>query len=219
MSVHSRNAISKHRWAQALVLLALVGVLAIGWHENREVSPADIPLENLPRKSGTWETVREETSLAKDNAYKLLRRTYEDDKGQKIYVTVHATHTRLGGLRDWSLASMASGWSVKEASIRKIKDDGNGCAWEASIQKLVNGPRRRVALNWYTSAHLQAPTLQLAAFNAWPDWLLTGRKPWANMYLLAEEDSNRTVEEGVRELAQRLAPQVRNLMALCRARG
>jgi len=108
---------------------------------------------------------------------------------------------------------MAEGWSVEEVSIEEIKNDANGFIGEVSIQELANGARRQAALNWYTSARLQAPTLQLAAFKALPNWLLTGRKPWANMYLLAEMKSVTNAEDDVKQLAQQLAPELRRLMS------
>jgi len=207
------SASSSRHLAQGIVLVVLVGTLLIGWYENREISPVTIPLEDLPRRIGAWETVWEETTLPKGEAYKFLRRVYENNEGQRIHVRVHATYTRLGGLRDWSLASMADGWSVEEASIWDIKNDAVGFTGEASIQRLAKGAHRRAALNWYTSARLQAPTLQLAAFKAWPDWLLTGRKPWANMYLLADTGPEWGAESATKELAQQLAPEVRDLMS------
>lgn len=204
---------STRGWAQGVVLIALLCALGIGWHEHREISPADIPLANLAREASTWQTTTEQVSLSDDNAYKLLERTYENDQDQKLHVTIQSTYTRLGALRDWSLASMASGWTTEQQCIWKSNEGANGFPMEARIQTLVNGPRHRVALIWYTSAQSQAPTLQRAELKAWRDRLLGGKKPWASMYVVAETDPGPRAEEAVQQLARQLAPELRLLMS------
>jgi len=212
-SAQGATKIWTRRWAQAIVLIALLGALGIGWHESREISAGDIPLANLPKQIGAWETVSERISLADNNEYKLLKRTYTNDEGQKLHVTIQATYTRLGSLRDWSLASMAEGWSVEEQSIWKGNRGAHGFLIEARIQRLVKDLHHRVALTWYTSAQSQAPTLQLAELKAWRDRLVGGKKPWASMYLLAETDSHPGAQEATKQLAQQLAPALRQLMS------
>ncbi len=206
----TKAIISKRRWTQALVLVALLVTMSIGWHERREVSAADIPLAQLPQELRGWQTVREEVSLSEGGAYRLLERTYENGDGYRLHVIVQATHTRLGSLRDWSLASMAEGWSVEDESIWS---NARESAVEARIQKLVKGPRSRVALTWYTSAESQAPTLKLAQLRAWRDRLLGGKKPWASLYIVAETTSDTATEESVTDLAQQLAPELQQLMS------
>ncbi len=205
-----KTTLSKRRWAQAVVVVALLATMGIGWHERREVSAADIPLEQLPEQLGSWQTVQEEVSLSEGGAYKLLERTYENDDGYRLHVTVQATHTRLGSLRDWSLASMAEGWSVEDESTCSSARE---CAVEARIHKLVKGPRSRVALTWYTSAESEAPTLQLAQLRAWRDRLLGGKKPWASLYIVAETTSDIGTEKRVTELSEQLGPELQQLMS------
>jgi len=206
----SQATIWKQRWTQAIVLVALLATMGIGWHERREVSAEDIPLEQLPRQLGSWQTVQEEVSLSQDGAYRLLKRIYENGDGYRLYVTVQATHTRLGSLRDWSLASMAEGWTSEHESIWY---SNQAPAVEARIQRLVNGARSRTALTWYTSAQLQAPTLPSAELKAWRDRLLGGKKPWASLYIIAETTSETAAENYVIQLAQQLAPELRQLMS------
>ncbi len=206
----TKTTISKRRWMQAIVLVALLATMSIGWHERREVSAADIPLAQLPQELGGWQTVQEEVSLSEGGAYRLLERTYENDDGYRLHVTVQATHTRLGSLRDWSLASMAEGWSVEDESIWS---NARESAVEARIQKLVKGPRSRIALTWYTSAESEAATLQSAALKAWRDRLLGGKQPWASLYIIAETTSDTATEESVTELAQQLGPELQQLMS------
>jgi len=195
---------------QAVVVVALLATMGIGWHERREVSAADIPLAQLPQEPGGWQTVQEEVSLSEGGAYRLLARTYENDDGHRLHVTVQATHTRLGSLRDWSLASMAEGWSMEDESIwSSAREPAVG----ARIQKLVKGARSRVALTWYTSAQSEAPTLQAAELKAWRDRLLGGKKPWASLYIVAETTSDTATEESVTELAQQLGPELQRLMS------
>ena len=209
----TKATISKRRWAQAIVLVALLTTLGIGWHESREISAADIPLANLPKQIGAWETVSERISRSDNNEYKLLKRTYTNDEGQKLHVTIQATYTRLGSLRDWSLASMAEGWSVEEQSIWTANRGAHGFLIEARIQRLVKDLHHRVALTWYTSAQSQAPSLQLAELKAWRDRLLGGKKPWASLYLLAETDSPPGAQEATKQLAQQLALGLRQLIS------
>ena len=206
----TKATISKRRWMQAIVLVSLLATMSIGWHERTEVSAADIPLEQLSEQLGLWQTVQEEISLSEGGAYRLLERTYENGDGYRLHMTVQATHTRLGSLRDWSLASMAEGWSVEDESIWSSARES---AVEARIQKLVKGPRSRVALTWYTSAESQAPTLQSATLKAWRDRLLGGKQPWASLYIVAETTSGIATEDSVTELAQQLGPELQQLMS------
>ncbi len=206
----TKTIISKRRWAQAIVLVALLTTLGIGWHESREISAADIPLANLPKQIGAWETVSERISLSDNNEYKLLKRTYTNGEGQKLHVTIQATYTRLGSLRDWSLASMAEGWSIQDKSIWQT---AQGSGVEARMQRLVKGRHSRVALTLYTSAESQASTLQVAELKAWRDRLLGSKKPWASMYVVAQTDSVGDAEQAVKHLSQQLAPGLRQLMS------
>jgi len=206
----SQATISERRWVQAVVLAALLATMSIGWHERREVSAADIPLAQLPQQLGSWQTVQEEVSMSKGGTYGLLERVYENDDGYRLHVRVQATHTRLGSLRDWSLASMAEGWSIEQESTWH---SNHGLGMQARIQRLVKGARSRIALTWYTSAQSQAPTLQLAELKAWRDRLLGGKKPWASLYIIAETTSETAAENYVIQLAQLLAPELRQLMS------
>ncbi|MCK4322904.1 MAG: exosortase-associated EpsI family protein [Armatimonadetes bacterium] len=206
----SKATIAKRRWIQAIVLVALLATMSIGWHERREVSAADIPLAQLPQQLGAWQSVQQQVGLSDGGGYRLLERTYENDEGYRINVIVQATHTRLGSLRDWSLASMAEGWSVESESIWSSAQEP---VVEPRIQRLVKGPRSRVALTWYTSASSEAPTLQSAELKAWRDRLLGGKKPWASLYIIAETTSAAGTEKHVTDLAQQLAPELQQLMS------
>jgi len=199
--------------AQLSVLVALLVALGLGWYESREISAASIPLETLAKQVGPWKTVSEETSMTTDSECKLLARVYRNDEGEKVHLRVQATYTRLGSLRDWSLASMAEGWSVQEQAVWQSSDG----AVEARIQRLVKGPERRTALTWYTSAKSQSPSLKRAQLKGWRDRLVGGKKPWASMYLVAAVSPEAAVEEAVQQLAQRLGPDLRQLMAAVHA--
>ncbi len=205
-----KGTISKRRWAQGLVLVALLATMGIGWHERREISAADIPLAQLPQQIGSWQTAEEEVTLSEGNAYRLLQRTYENADGRTLHVRIQATHTRLGSLRDWSLASMAEGWSIQDESIWQTAQVSGV---KARIQILVKGPHSRVALTWYTSAESQASTLQSAQLKAWRDRLLGGKRPWASMYVVAQTDSVADAEQAVKQLSQQLAPELQQLMS------
>jgi hypothetical protein len=200
------------RRAQLVVLAALLAALGIGWHESREISPADIPLADLPKQIGCWQVVSEDTSLSSGSAYKLLERTYRDGDRGELYVRIQATYTRLGSLRDWSLASMASGWSVEKEWTWTSRASGDGVPPQARMQKLVKGQQQRVALTWYASARSQAHSLQSAQVQAWRDRVLGAKKPWASMYIIAEIGSTIDAQDTVLELAEHLAPRLQQLM-------
>jgi len=202
------NATLTRQRAQLIVLVALVVALGVGWYERREISAADIPLEALPEQVGPWTVASEEISMSTDNEYKLLARGYQSAEGKKVHVRIQATYTRLGSLRDWSLASMAEGWSVEEQALRQSRDG----AMEARIQRLVKGAERRTALTWYTSAKSQSPSLKRAQLKGWRDRLVGGKKPWASLYLVSAASSD-AAEEGVTELAEGLCSALRELMA------
>lgn len=200
------------RLAQAFVLVALVGAMVVGWAESREKSASDIPLKRLARQVGSWKTVDEVIQLSDNAHYKLLERTLENDKEETAHVTIQATYTRLGSLRDWDLAGMAGGWSVTESSTWKDAQNPGELELEARIQEAERGNRRIVTLSWYTSAVSQAPTLQMAEVEGWRERLAGGRSPWASLRVVAQSNSGGDAEQAVKDIARVLGPQIRNLM-------
>lgn len=202
------NRLVTTRIAKVIVVALLLGALGLGYYERRVVPADDIPLTKLPEEIGSWRVVAEEVRVEPDGSYQLLERTYRNPDGVEAELRMQATYTRLGSLRDWSLASMASGWTPTEERIWESSDG----TMRARIQLLVNGENKLVALTWYTSARSQAPTLADAELQAWRDRLLGDLRPWASLYLLAGAQQQEEAERIVTELASSLGPRIRQLM-------
>lgn len=195
--------------AKVIVLALLLAALGLGYYERREIPADDIPLGDLPSQIDSWETVSEEISLTPDGSCKLLERTYRNADGLEAHVRVQATYTRLGSLRDWSLAAMAEGWHAAAETIWH-SDDG---MMEARIERLVNEPNSQIALTWYTSARSQAASLRRAEMLGARDRLLGNTKPWASLYVVAPGSHEEMGREAVEDLASALGPSLRQIMA------
>jgi hypothetical protein len=169
----------------------------------------DIPLAELPREVGDWSAVEEQVKVQPDGSYKMLNRVYERPDAMTAHLRVQATYTRLGSLRDWSLASMAQGWSAAEETTWR-SDDGT---IHARIERLVRKPQERIALTWYTSAQSDTASLKRAELLGAKQRLLGDEHPWASLYLLVDCQEEGAADEAVRELAKRLGPELKQITA------
>lgn len=195
--------------AAATVIVLLAGAAVLGFVERRAIPADDIPLDALPKQIGAWTAVDREVETQPDGSYLLLRRTYEDGEGRRAFVTVQATYTRLGSLRDWSLAATAAGWTTGEETIWHSADG----LMNARVEQMVHKTDTRVALTWYTSAHSQAPSLKNAEILGARDRLAGGKKPWASLYVVAGTGSSDEDRAIVREIGLGLAPGLRQIMS------
>lgn len=201
-----------HRAAQVAVVALLAVTMLTGLTEHGEVSPEGIALDSLPRQIGGWTAVSDEMRMADDNAYLMLERIYENAEGQEALLRVQATYTRLGSLRDWSLAATAGGWTPQQEHIWRSPDG----VMDVRIQHLQKRSAERIAATWFTSARSQTPSIKRAQFLAWRDRLLGDRRGWASMYLLLPAASGADAEEAGREIVASVGPMLRELMAVSR---
>ncbi|MFP4249742.1 MAG: exosortase-associated EpsI family protein [Armatimonadota bacterium] len=199
--------LTRNRAAMVVVVL-LASAAVLGFVEQRTIPADDINLRALPARIGEWSVVEEEASTQPDGSYTLLRRVYQSADGRKAHVTVQATYTRLGSLRDWSLAAMASGWTTAEETVWQSE-----CGlMRARVERMAHRGDRQIALTWYTSEKSQAPSLKKAEMLGARDRLLGGTKPWASLYIVAasgDEDADRMT---VQELAGKLGPNLRQIV-------
>ncbi|MGI5817392.1 MAG: exosortase-associated EpsI family protein [Armatimonadota bacterium] len=204
---------SDERWltrnrAGYLVAALLLGAAVVGNLEHRTIPADDIALSALPTQIGQWKMVDEDVRNEPDGSYQTLSRTYQASGGAKMHLTVQATRTRLGSLRDWSLAAMAQGWTPAEETVWRSPDG----VMEARIQRLVSKSDARIALTWYTSASSQGPSLKSAEMLGARDRLLGDRRPWASLYVIADEGHQEADRTAIVELAAALGPPLRQIM-------
>lgn len=201
-----------HRISQLAVLALLLAATIMALVEPREMSPEGIPLAALPSSIGDWQAVDEELEMASDGAYLMLERTYKDPAGQEALLRVQATYTRLGSLRDWSLAATAGGWTPqKEYAWQAAPEAG-----DVRIQHLQKRSEERIAVTWYTSARSQTASIKKAQVLAWRERLIGDRRAWASMYLLVPAGSEGDAEAASQEIAAAVAPRLREMMAASR---
>ncbi len=210
MTAHS----GEDRWltrnrAAAVVVVLLAGAAVVGFVEHRTIPADGIPLDALPEQIGEWEMVQQEIETKPDGSHLLLRRVYEDEDGRSASVTAQATYTRLGSLRDWSLAATAAGWTTAEESVWH-SDDG---VVQARIERMSHKDDTQIAVTWYTSAQSQAPSLKTAEMLGARDRLVGSRKPWASLYVVAGTGSSDEDRAIVKEIASGLAAHLRQIMS------
>jgi len=191
-----------------LVGALLVGAAVLGNLEYRTIPADDISLDALPSQIGEWSTDSEEVLMQPDGSYKTLSRTYVTEDGREAFVVVQATRTRLGSLRDWSLAAMAGGWTGTEETVWHDP----AAPMDARIERLVNKSSVRIALTWYTSSASQSASLKKAEMFGARDRLLGGKKPWASLYIVAASGDEQADRATVEQLATGLAPSLREMM-------
>ena len=196
-----------------MVLAALLVALGIGWQESRPMSASEIPLEKLPVHVGPWAAAHQAVDVSANGEYKTLTRTYRSDQNDELELTVQATFTRLGSLRDWSLAKAAEGWMPEETTTVKLGSGADNIEPEVRIQKLTNGTQRVWALTWYTSAGVQASTLRQAQLVAWGERLKGSKQPWGSLYLVARPPADVDSEESLKSCAGELALSLRQTLA------
>ncbi|GEM_PF-5520445 len=203
------GSVAAQRISQLAVLALLIAAAIMALVEPREVSPASIPLASLPDRIGAFSAVDEELEMASDGAYLMLERTYRDPAGQEALLRVQATYTRLGSLRDWSLAATAEGWTPKREYVWQAADGAD----DVRVQHLQKRTAERVAATWYTSARSETGSIKKAQVLAWRERLSGDRRPWASMYLLVPVGEDGDAEAASREIASAIVPRLREMMA------
>lgn len=197
------------------VLALVVGAAVLG-HFERRIVPADsIPLSALPMEIGQWTVVEEQVETQPDGSYKMLRRIYQNEDGHRAHLTVQATYTRAGSLRDWSLAMMADGWAPTDERLWRNEDG----SFVARLQRLEDGRETRAAVTWYTSAHSHSASFKRAQLMNWHDRLLGRMHPWAGLYVIKTLRPGEEDEQALTLLADAAGAHLRSLLAEDRAQA
>jgi hypothetical protein len=207
-----------------IMAVAMVGAAALrARHELRAVPAAQIPLQAIPRKLQDWACTKEHTRDTYGIEVLTLDRVYRAPGGVEAFVTFQATYTRLGALRDWSLARTTGGWSVTSEAEQPLMGaagaSGRGSPrppvpWTVRVQRLTQNQVVDVAVSWYTSARTQTTTLGRAELAAWKDRLKGQRVPWLSLYLTVRATKSLSPEQAEQralQLATLLAPQLEEL--------
>ncbi|MGD9498564.1 MAG: exosortase-associated EpsI family protein [Armatimonadota bacterium] len=196
----------------ALAILALA--LAAGRAGQTVVDVSGLPLHQLPRQLGPW-TCTDDTMLEKSNEEVVwASRTYEREDGSQVYVVLQVTSSRLGGLRNWSVAQMGNGWNVEEPSVLgPVQVEGLPFELRLSRQWMHRPGARQFAVTWFASPRTQAVSYDRAQLLGWRDKLLGGCL-WGEMYVrsLSAKDGE-TAQEAVEEFAVLMAPQFHALLS------
>jgi len=192
-----------------ICMLMLVAALVLGREVEQVSSVADIKLENLPQQLGPWQCVKAgymEDKQTEEASFYEMR--FRNEQGKEVDVLLSVTRTRLGALRDWTVARMGQGWMLgPETTWKKSDVPGLPFPLVAGKRWLEKGNVRQVCINWYVSRSSQSPTYVRAELLGWKDRLLGRTGPWGQMYVISVSDgSEEELWEAVEDLAIRMAP-------------
>ncbi len=180
------------------------------------VPAAQIPLEGVPTTLGQWTCTEQHANENYGVEVKTLRRSYRDGNGHEAQVALQGTYTRLGALRDWSLARTTGGWSIKAQKQVSLQLPGLGENIVVTLQDLGREKSNEIAVSWYVSSTRQAATLARAEVAAWGDRLAGRRLPWLSEYVtvpVADGEDRAAAEARALDLARRLAAALRAVAA------
>ncbi len=205
-----RGIARPHLAAVAVLALALIA----GQAGRTVVDVSDLPLTSVPEALGPWTCIEQEMPEEKNTgeaAY--LKRTYRHEDGTEILTSLQVTSSRLGALRNWSVAMMGNGWNVDEPTrMRPREVEGLPFEMTAKLQWLHRPGRRMFTATWFVSPRGQALEYEKAQMLGWRDKLL-GKCIWGEMYLRSTSaDSADSAEKATEDLVVRLAPHFYNLL-------
>lgn len=197
-------------YASSLALL-LITVLASG-RAARNVYVGDFPLKDIPTRLGpwTWDQSIDETPggnpLSAEGDTLMQYRTYVQGPQRQVKVILKVTSSRMGSMRDFATAYLASGWTPEHKSVWETSLDGVPFPAQLTKQVIKYGPARRYTLNWFVSPGQQALDLKQAVVAGWLA-RLQGDPVWGQVFLYAHaEQEDPAAEEAVTDLARRLLP-------------
>ena len=147
---------------------------------------------------------------------KTINSTYQDARGRKANVTIQATYTRLGALRDWSLARTTGGWNITDAPQQVLPGRSGAPPIKVRLQYLTKGKAGEVAVTCYLSRGQQAASLAKAEFAGWRDRLLGHRMPWFSLFVTVPavgEQGQAEAQKAALELAQHIAHELQYVAA------
>lgn len=213
-----------------ILAVAMVGAAAL-WarHETRPIPAAQIPLQAIPGKLQTWQAMQTPATEQTRDTYGVevltLDRVYRAPDGVQALVTFQATYSRLGALRDWSLARTTAGWSVTSEADQPLMDAPGASGrdsprppapWTLRVQRLTQNQVVEVAVSWYTSGRTEATALGRAELAAWKDRLKGRRMPWLSLYLTVRATPSLPPEQAERRALQLATLLARELDELAR---
>jgi hypothetical protein len=197
-----------------------VAMLAAAWLTGREVqqsaSVADIKLDALPRSVGPWQCTQANFVAGYkqgETAHFIME--FRNDQGVIVEAIFSVTRTRLGSLRDWSLARMGQGWVLGEEVVWQSPPvDGLPFPITAGARWLAKDEMRRVCINWYVSPPNQSPSFIKAELLGWRDRLVGRDNPWGEMYVVSvSQGRSQDLWDAVTDLTVRLAPHFYELLS------
>lgn len=171
---------------RALALAVLAGAAWVAQNADRKVELQPAAFEAVPMSIDGWVCVapdREESDTESGVSIKQLR-AYRSPSEEQIQATLVATATRLGALRDYSVASEAQGWTRGNREILRGPAIASlGEPMEYRVERLHHGGSTRLAATWFVSSHRQAHDLVGAELGGWMDLVLERQPPvWVELY-------------------------------------
>jgi hypothetical protein len=167
----------------AIGILAATAALApAAKHEVGALSPA---FDQYLAGVGEWATVSSEKLESGDEGAVVKQsRLYRGPSGEQVAAIFIATATRLGGLRDYSVAVEAQGWvRGNEDIVEGPPIPSLGEPMRYRLEHLHQGDKLRLALTWFVSSRRQARDLAGAEFGGWTDLITQSRPPvWVEVY-------------------------------------
>lgn len=204
------------RAAMAIAVAMLTATLVWSRCETRAVPAAGIPLQRVPMTLGPWTCIKETANESYGVEVKTLDRTYRDAAGNEASVTLQGTYTRLGALRDWTLARTTAGWTVTSEVQRSLALAGAPEVAVMNVQELGDGKSKEIAVSWFASSRRQAATLTRAEIAAWGDRLAGRKLPWLSQYVtvsVARQQDTAAAQDRALDLARRVAEALRGIAA------
>jgi len=196
-------------------VVMLSGSWLIGHEVQRTSSVADIDFATLPTELGPWRCTEASDPYNKqDGETAYYRMNWRKDAGQEVAVTLSVTRTRLGSLRDWSLARMGQGWALgEEITWQSPSAEGLPFPILAGARWIGTDRFRQVCINWYVSPKSQSPTFLKAEMLGWRDRLLGREDPWGQMYVASlSQGESQELWQATQDVALRLAPHFYKLL-------
>jgi hypothetical protein len=200
--------------SRGLAVVMLGGALIGSRHEMRLVPASTIPLEGMPSRFADWTR----TTSAPVDTYgvevKTIHSTYQGPGGRKANVILQATYTRLGALRDWSLARTTGGWNVIDAPPQVLRGRNGGAPLKVRLQSLSKADKWEVAVSCYLSHEQQASSLAKAEIAGWRDRLVGRRVPWFSLFVSVPgmgDQNQDDARKAALELAQHIAHELQSL--------
>jgi len=207
------------RWAPCYAAVAVLGLALVAGQVGRTVvDVSDLPLRDVPAKLGPWTCTAEEMPAEKNTgeaAY--MTRTYVREDGTTIEASMQVTASRLGALRNWSIAMMGNGWNVEPPiemgpvqvegiEMGPVQVEGVPYGVIAKLQWLHRPGAKMLTSTWFASPTAQAVDYERAQALGWRDKLL-GDCIWGELYLKTIEGaSEEQLREATEDLTIRLAP-------------